>query len=382
MIKSKLSARIYSVVSVLLAASGCSVVPGIDLSLQSSLIGAPSEIGGYELIPITPDVVSDLVYSETLKDRNSRLKVNGLANDNSTNYLVGPGDVLTIIVWDHPELTSPTGEFRDPVSSGRLVGADGKIYYPYIGELEVSGLTTSSIRRLVSSRLARVVRNPQVDVRVVAFRSQSVRVTGEVNSSTVVPITDRGVTVLDAIASAGGLKESASRRFVTLIRDRSEFHLDLHANPKDGVSDAELLLRDGDVLHVPNQDEYLIYMLGSVNIQSAITLPNGYMSLAEALSKANGLDQQAADRRKVFVIREQNNVAQSYAHGVPKGGISVYAMDMSNVSSFVLSHQFVLMPDDVVYVDRTGLATYNSVISQILPTISALFQLDRLISDR
>ena len=69
----------------------------------------------------------------------------------------------------------------------------------------MGGLPVSSIRRLISAQLARVVRDPQVDVRVAAFRSQRVQVTGEVANPAVLPLTDRGLSVLEAIASTGGL---------------------------------------------------------------------------------------------------------------------------------------------------------------------------------
>ena len=363
------------------ALAGCTVVPGLDLSVDHSRDGAPTELGGFDLIHVTPEVLVNLATVDVpahgaeglrpaseLRASNSALKVE--------QYLVGPGDVLSIIVWDHPELTNPTGEFRDPESSGRLVGADGKIFYPYVGELDVAGRSIADIRRLIASRLARVVREPQVDVRVAAFRSQKVRVTGEVSTPSTIPITDRPPTALEAITAAGGLTAEASRRTAVLRRDGIEYRLSLPGTVSTHyASDADLILRDGDVLYVPNSDEQSVFLIGAVGRQASVPMPRGTMSLAEALSTVEGLDSGSADRSRVFVVRAQA------ASSEPEIRSIIYLMNMSDVGALIMSERFRLWPRDVVYVDRTGLATYNSVISQVLPTVSTLFQLDRLLDN-
>lgn len=369
----------------LLLFSGCALVPGLDSELDKSKDGAPGEIGGYDLVKLDARTLLDLVKGSPARHGVKAISVasDEVApahfSDMAAEYVVGRGDVLTIIVWDHPELTSPTGEFRDPESSGRLVGSDGKIFFPYVGELHVSGLTASSIRRLISERLARVVRDPQVDVRVAAFRSQAVRVAGEVVNPSLIPVTDRGLSILEALTISGGYTEEAVRNIVILKRGGQDYEMDLSATTHTGISVSDIQLIQGDVLIVPNSDERNVYVMGSVQEQSAIPLRKRTMSLAEAISLAGGLSETAADSSRIYVVRGEQ-VINGESRSLEQVRTTIYLVDMSEINSLVLSEKFEVYPRDLIYVDRTGLATYNSVVTQILPTVSTLFQLDRLLN--
>src|SRR5690606_10214450 len=93
---------------------------------------APAETPVYSLTPIDANyLLQHPTPGNNAPIANPELQ-QALAN---YRYHVGPHDILTITVWDHPELTIPAGQFRDPKDSGRTVDADGNMYFPYVGEL-------------------------------------------------------------------------------------------------------------------------------------------------------------------------------------------------------------------------------------------------------
>lgn len=276
-------------------------------------------------------------------------------------YRVAPFDVLSVIVWDHPELTIPAGEYRAPEMTGNSVQADGTMFYPHVGVVEVAGKTLPEIRALLTERLTRFVEKPQLDVRVAAFRGKRVQVTGEVVQPSTQPITDVPLRVQDAIAAARGLGPDAWTRGVTLTRGGETHRLDLQALYEEGDLSQNWLLRDGDILHVPSREQNKVFVLGEVRQPSSRLMAKGHMTLAEAIGDAAGLDP-VASSGDVYVFRGRYEAPQ------------VFRLEASKVDALLLAVQFQLEPHDVVFVSPYRLTSWNRVVAQLLPTIQGLWQ--------
>lgn len=171
------------------------------------------------------------------------------------SYRVGPYDILNIIVWDHPELTTITTQLSSPDESGFLVSSHGRISFPFAGTFTVAGLTLPQIQTLIAQRISKYIRNPQVTVRVAVFRSQEVQLLGEVGMQKTIPLTDRPTSLLDAINFVGGTNViTANTSHIYVIRGNmlhlKVFGLDANS-PQMMMLAQRFMLKNNDIVYVP-----------------------------------------------------------------------------------------------------------------------------------
>lgn len=348
--------------------SGCALVPGLRVNAAGSHL---DENPSYEVVKLTPEVVEQqrAVAANSLPEGGGLIAANPASPP--SEYRIGAGDVLQIVVWDHMELTNPFGNVnRDPTSSGQLVAADGTIFFPYAGVLHVAGKSMPQVRDELIEKLRPVVTKPQIDVRVAAYRSGRVQVTGEVKNPGLVTMDDTVKGVLEAINERGGLNtETASRRAALLIRGGKSYSVDLAGLLSGARPAVNPKLEPGDIVHVPDTSEDQVFILGEVSRQGPVVLSQQQTTLIEALTKTGGLDKTTANDSGVLVFR------RPMAAGQPA---QIFAVDLGRPAGLLLAGEFTLAPRDVVYVKATKFSQYNLVINQLLPTITAVYQIDAL----
>lgn len=276
------------------------------------------------------------------------------------DYRIGVGDILAVIVFDYPELTSPVGADRPLAESGFRVQSDGTFFYPFIGQVKALDRAPEDIRAEITQRLVTYIPKPQVEVRVAAYNSQHVVISGEVMTATKIALTGVSTTLVDAIAAAGGASEFADLRRVTVQRGGKRFQVDVAGFFAVGLSGNNPLLRAGDVVNVPRLKAVEAYLLGQIVRPSVIDLSKDVITLTQAITRQGGLDEKRADARGVFVFRERR-----------AGVITVFQLSLKEPTGFLLGTKFVLEPQDVVYVTRAPIARWNDSISLLLPTVQA-----------
>lgn len=343
--------------------SGCAV-PGGHIDYET---GVDPLRNAVTVKPITIELVKSMSHVPRPEAVSLEYSSEAMADEPiDYNYRIGRGDVLSVIVYDHPELTIPAGSERSAAESGNVVHSDGTIFYPYVGKVDVAGRTVRDVRDEIQRRLADFIAEPQVEVKVAAFNAQKAYVTGQVAEPGAFPVTNVPMRVLDALSSAGGLTETANWHNVILTRNGRDMHLSVFDMLANGDMEQNVLLQDGDVLHVLDIGNESVYVMGEVNEPSAIAMANSRLSLTNVIAQAGGIREGSADASGIFVIRRNSESSDTYA--------TVYQLNAQNAAAFVLGAQFMLEPTDVVYVTAAPLARWNRVLDQLLPSLTTIYQ--------
>lgn len=348
-----------------LAIAGCTLPGGHISTSDKNVVQAEGETTDLSKLvnvyPLTPERVASFKSPEPTAQSNPTLDLE-IAK---YQYRVGPGDILNVTIWDHPELTIPAGSYRSSSEAGNWVNSDGTIFYPYIGLVHVEGKTVREIRAEMTKRLEKYIESPQVDVNVASFRSKKVYVTGEVSSPGQKAVTNIPMTLLDAVNQAGGLESDADWRNVTLTRNGVEERVSLYALMQKGDLKQNRLMQPGDIIHVPRNDAQKVFVMGEVGDPQTLKMERNGMSLTEALSSVGGINEVAAAATGIFVIRPtQGNETDKIA--------SIYQLNMQDATALFLGTEFELEPYDVVYVTATPLARWNRLMTQLLPTLTGI----------
>lgn len=165
------------------------------------------------------------------------------AASTSADYRLSPGDKLRIDVYKD-----------DKLSQSLQIRPDGKITMPLIGDLPAAGRTPIELRDSINTALKDYISNPVVTVIVVETTAQVVYVSGEVNKPGALPLVNGHMSIVQAIAMAGGFTDFAKRKDVLVMRKTAKGMETLHFNYKEALDNESrrepLQLMAGDTVVV------------------------------------------------------------------------------------------------------------------------------------
>jgi polysaccharide export outer membrane protein len=327
--------------------------------------------GNAESAPPTEMITDELIAAEKRASaQQGEQNLSRLMVPHPPPYTIGRGDILAIVVWDHPELagggvtaataaadasgTRAAGNTNAP-QPGFVVDHQGRIQFPFAGLLPVEGLTEEAARALLTQKLARYIANPNITLRVQAYRSKRVYIDGEIKQPGLQAINDIPMTLVEALNRAGGLLASADQSRIAIERGDVRYSINLRDLVQKGINPGNIMLAPGDVVRVHSRDESKVFVSGEVVTPRALTMHNGRLTLNEALGETGGISPLSGDARQIYVVRKTPERTR------------VFQLDARLTGSLAMAESFELRPKDVVYVAASPLANWNRHLSLLFP---------------
>jgi len=340
----------------LLAATlgGCGILSGAGPYRVSIAADQDSSDPGYKVVDLDAQTIGPYMRppAPALTSDVSQLPVSNV-------YLI-PGDVISLMISDSGQ---DGGTLFSPLVAGGTtfpklrLDAAGKISLPYVGELKVSGMTLTQVETAVRQRLKGKAIDPQVHAELVGDLSGSVLVAGGVKTPGRYSALQGPLTLLDAVNQAGG-PVLEPHLVNVVVRTGSKVYTYRYQD-----------LLQGKNQPVPPRSEIVVerarqrfVAMGAVKSPGLHDLPSANPSLLETLGTMGGLEEAKADPSGVFVFRLVDEDPAN-PHAV------VFRLNMRNPEAIFLAKQFLMQPEDAVYVTNAAVYEWQKIITPIVQAL-------------
>ncbi|MFM0649270.1 polysaccharide export protein [Paraburkholderia bryophila] len=364
--------------------SGCSSIPTSGPSTsQINNAGAAANPAGIQIVDVTDEVARKLFAERSIGDFSATL-----GNSTTFQQQLGVGDTIEVSIWEAPPATlfgaaqidskGGTTNARVTVLPDQTIDGDGKINVPFAGELRAVGRTPTQLQRDITARLKNIAHDPQVLVKLSRNATSYVTVVGDVASSNRMPLSARGERLLDALATAGGVKQPVDKITLQVTRGDIVASLPLETVIRDPRQNVPL--HAGDVVTALFQP-FSFTSLGATGKNQEINFEAQGITLAQALARAGGLEDSRSDAQGVFIFRLEdakalpwpNTPVRTTADGkVPV----VYRVNLRDPNSFFVAQSFMMDNKDLLYVSNAPIAEVqkflNVVFSVAYPVITGV----------
>ena len=292
--------------------------------------------------PLSEDIADSKAFKETFN------KLTVEARRTRRLYQIGPEDVVRIIVW-----------MREDLSKEAAVKDDGTLFVPMAGNIAAEGLTAGELQKKITDALSEYIRDPQVDIEIIRYGSKVCYLLGQFREPGQYPVKG-STTLLEGVSLAHGFTDKANLGQSYLISSGNILPVDFVALFRQGQMDHNIALNDGDLVYVESMENARVYVLGEVMRPAAVMMRTGTMPLAQAITEAGGFNESTAYKSAIKIIR--GNIASP----------TVYTVNFNDLVKGKRLQQAFLKPGDIVYVPASGLAKWDRVMGQLLPSLSRI----------
>jgi len=306
-----------------------------------------------EAFPETITMINTHELNPEIKQRQDTALLESLHEQKINQYLIAAGDKFNIFVYDEADLNT----------KGIVVKMDGTVTCKLIGDINVKGLSIPGATKAIEKELLRYIRFPKVSLIPYEMKSSSFTIMGKVRQPGFYYF-DGELHLADAIAKAEGLSvgifdnntiELADLDHSFIRRGTEILPIDFVELIRKGNALMNIPLTNGDYIFIPSAMNQEVYIVGEVENQGYFGFKSN-MTLGRLFAHAEGFKNSAGD--KVLVIRgnlQHPKVFELSSNAILKGEVQ----------------DFRLHPNDIVFVPKGKMGSWNSILEQIVPTIEA-----------
>ncbi|MCG8527287.1 MAG: SLBB domain-containing protein [Opitutales bacterium] len=296
-----------------------------------------------EVFPFTTGVAKQEWSYASLQD------VEAFSDSVPTEYLLGAGDIFSVMVRDRPEVSI----------ENVTIAPDGNVSLPRVGILNVEGMTVAALSEEIRGVLEQYYEIPDITIHMREFNNNKVFVLGRVANPGLIHFKGHG-TLLEAISMSGGLPTVAEQAFLTravIFRGRDAvIWVDLRELLNYGQMGLNPRLRNNDIVYIPESDDELVYVIGQVERPGAVRLKSE-LTVLDAVMSAGGPTRDAK-MGNVYLIRQVDG--EGYVEKI-------------NLKEFIrnadFSKDYLLKDGDLIYVSTKTLEEINYVVKAITPSL-------------
>ncbi len=333
-------------------------------------------MAGIQVVDLTDEVARRL-----FSQRNHGDFATALGDDTRFSQQLGIGDTVEVSIWEAPPATlfgaaqldarsnagSAPGSSHVTALPDQTIDGDGNINVPFVGPVRALGRSPAQLERDIAARLQGIAHDPQVLVKLSRNVTSYVTVVGDVASSTRMQLSARGERLLDALASAGGVRQPIDKITLQVTRGEKVVSEPLQTVIRDPRQNVPL--RAGDVVTALYQP-YSFTALGATGKNQEINFEAQGISLAQALARAGGLEDSRSDAQGVFIFRLEDANALPWPNTPVRvtadGKVPViYRMNLKSPSAFFTAQSFVMDNKDLLYVSNAPITELQKVLNLV-----------------
>ncbi|SLN69269.1 polysaccharide biosynthesis/export family protein [Roseisalinus antarcticus] len=290
--------------------------------------------------------------------------------DQPNNRIISPGDRVSVTIWSTEDngLLTTAGQ-RFVTLPDMQISPGGTVFLPYIGTTRIAGMSPETARERIEEKYLVVTPSAQVQLTMTEGRANTVSLVSGVATPGTYPLPDRDFTVMGLIAEGGGVLQSFNNPQIRLQRGSSIYGTSVERLL--GTPRLDTTLQGGDKVFVEEDDRYFL-SLGAAGSESLHTFAQDHLTALDALSIIGGVEEDRADAQGILILRRYPAETIRSDRSGPNHERTVFTVDLTSADGLFSAGQFLIRPNDLVYVTESPLTSARTIASLMGASLSVL----------